>query len=44
MKHAGFREVILLAKNGVPWDIAMNWSIARRTAALAILSDEESFT
>jgi hypothetical protein len=38
MGHAGFREMVELAKNGVPWNIASSWSDARRRAALAILA------
>ena len=41
MRHAGFRDMLLLAKNGVPWNIALGWSAARRAAALAILTDQE---
>ena len=40
MRHAGFREMILLVKHGVPWELARNWSFARRSAALQILEDD----
>ncbi len=41
MRHDGFRDMVLLAKSGVPWNIAMGWSGARRAAALAILFDKD---
>lgn len=44
MRHAGFRDMILLAKNGVPWNVALAWSAARRAAALTILAEEEGLT
>lgn len=41
MRHVGFREMLLLAKSGVPWQIAMSWSSSRRSAALRILEQAE---
>ena len=39
MGHAGFREMLRLAKHGVPWNVAMSWTPARRAAAWAIVSE-----
>jgi hypothetical protein len=33
--------VILLAKNGVPWDVALGWSPARRLAALIVIGEAD---
>ena len=41
MRHAGFREQLILAKHGVPWHVASSWSPARRVAALQILQGHE---
>ena len=41
MRHAGFCQLVLLAKHGVPWDIAYGWSTARRSAALQIIEDSK---
>ena len=39
MRHAGFREVVILASQGVPWSMAASWSDARRAAAVRILEE-----
>lgn len=38
-----FREVLYLAKHGVPWTVIMSWSRRRRIAACVTIAEQDGF-
>ncbi len=51
MRDSAFAQVVALATHGIPMNVAMKWSAARRFAALAVIGemhggkfDEETLT